>query len=195
MRATRWFVLLVVCGLVAGPVRPADAADFVQKCNGPPVSTQSGRITLVPGLNGRRVLQKLEVRISLFECSPDRTSRGSGTFRSVFVTKKARGCGLLSQTTAFKVNGSVIWKNEATSKLAITFTVAGKADTVNVTGKVTAGRFAGHKVKAAYRFKTAASPYPTTERQACANNVKPNGRGRKSVVALNTFSTQPFVVT
>src|SRR5690242_4216438 len=106
MRAVRTFLLLLVAGfsLVAlVPIDSLDAADFVQKCNGPPVSTQSGRINFSPGLNGVRVRQTLDARISLFECSPDRTSRGSGTFKARFLTTHPRACGLLSTTTRFKV--------------------------------------------------------------------------------------------
>ncbi len=198
MRAIRQVVLVLAAVLVATPVAapaPVGAATFVQKCNGPPVSTQSGRINLSPGLNGQRVRQTLDVRVSLFECSPDRTSRGSGTFKARFMTTSPRGCGLLNTTTRFKINGTVIWKNESRSTLALSFTVAGRARTVTVSGKVSAGRFKGHKVTAAYKFRSVASPHPATQHKACANKVKPNGRNRISVVALETFSTKPFVVS
>ena len=204
MRATRTFVLTIVLVLTvvlglafmlgAGAGGPVGAASFVQKCNAPRSSTQSGRLGFSPGLNGQRVRQTLDLRVSLFECSPDRTSRGSGTFKARFETRSARGCGLLNTTTRFKIKATVIWKNEARSTLTITFTIAGRARTATVAGTVSAGQFKGHKVSAAYRFESVASPYPTTQRQACANKVKPNGLNRKSVLALETFSTKPFVV-
>jgi hypothetical protein len=195
MRTTQKFVPVLVLVLGASVVQPLGAASFVQKCNGPTASTQSGRINLTPGLNGQPARQKLDVRVSLFECSPDRTSRGSGTFKSTFMTKHARACGFLSTTTAFKVKATVIWKNEHTSTLAMTFTVSGHARMVTVIGRVSAGNFKGHKVHAEYHFKPVASPYPTGLKSACANKVQPNGKGRKSVVSLDTFSTKPFVIT
>jgi hypothetical protein len=201
MRAIRTFVLVLVAVLAATPVTafvalgPVAAASFVQKCNGPPVSSQSGRINFSPGLNAKRVRQTLDARISLFECSPDRTSRGSGTFKARFMTTHPRACGLLNTTTRFKIKAAVIWKNELRSTLALVFTVAGRARTVTVSGKVSAGAFKGHKVTAAYKFRSVASPHPATQRKACANKVLPNGRDRMSVVALETFSTKPFVVS
>ena len=195
MRMMRKFAPVLVFLLGAGGVAPIGAATFVQKCNAPPVNTQSGRINLAPGLNGRPARQQLDVRVSLFECSPDRTSRGSGTFKATFLTRHARACGFLSTTTAFKVNAAVVWKNQHTSTLAITFTLSGPARTVTVTGKVSAGSFRGHKVSAEYQFKPVASPHPTGLKAACANKIPTNGAGRKSVVALETFSSKPFVIT
>jgi len=194
MRATRKFVLVLVVVLGGGAGSPSGAASFVQKCNAPRVSTQSGRINLTPGLNGQPARQTLDVRVSLFECSPDRTSRGSGTFKSTFPTEQARACGLLSSTTAFNLKGTVVWKNGHTSTLAITLTLEGRSRTVAVTGQVTGGEFNGHKVRAEYHVKPVASPYPTSLKAACANKVKANGGGRKSIVSLETFSTKPFVI-
>ena len=197
MRAMRRFVLVLglVLGTASGAVPPLGAATFVQKCNAPPVSTQSGRINFTPGLNGRPARQSLDVHVSLFECSPDRTSRGSGVFQSNFMTEHARGCGLLSDRTDFKVRAKVVWKNASISTMAITFTVYGRSRLVSVSGKVSAGQFRGHQVRAEYHFRPVASPYPAGLKQACANKVAPNGRSRKSVVALETFSTKPFVIT
>ena len=108
MRARRRILVLVLAFvLVAGVTQPVEALEFEQKCNGPHVSAQSGRITFTPGLNGKAVRQRLDVRISLFSCSPARDTRGSGTFKSSFLTKRARGCGLLSTVTAFKVKATV----------------------------------------------------------------------------------------
>ena len=75
MRAWRGLVLVVALALAIGPVSPAGAAVRAQKCSGPPPTTQSGRASLSPGLSGAKLAQEVSITVSLFSCSPARTTR------------------------------------------------------------------------------------------------------------------------
>ena len=196
MRTKRRFFLVLFLVLVTGVavVGPLGAADFVQKCNGPNATTQAGRFTLTPGVNALPAKQVIAVKVSLFSCSPASKTRGAGTLRSEFTPSAAQGCGLLRNRITYKVKAKIIWKNEDTSSMVVNYAMSGKTHVVNVSGKVTSGKFVGRKLTGQYHYTPVASPYPTRVSKACANNIKPNKRGRKSVVSLNFYKTKPFVI-
>ena len=196
MRGTRGFGVLAVLAVVAGVAGPIGAATHAQSCHGPVESTQSGRASLEPGINGLSTKQQMSWKVSLFSCSPARSTRGSGTLKSAYATA-AQTCVMLKKPKTFKETAKITWKSDATSTIAITFALTGGTRLVNVTGRVTSGLFAGKKVTGQYKYREVVSPYGVTHNgngvaQACANKVKPKKYGRIAIVALNLFTTKPF---
>ena len=196
MRVKRMFGLVTALLVVtAWGVAPAGAATPVQTCTGPSPTTQSGRATLSPGLNGLATKQTISMKISLFSCSPSVTTGGSGTLKGMFTTPTAQTCALITTPRVLNATVTIGWRNLSTSSLTLTFSLTGPTRLINVTGKVSAGLFAGHLVAGQFHYKPVVSPNGGTLSQACANKVAPGQPGRMSVVALNLFTTHHFTIT
>ncbi len=196
MWVRRMFGLVAAIALATASVlAPVGAAVPVQWCTGPPSTTQSGRATLNPGLNGLATRQNISVRISLLGCSPSAKTRGAGILKGAFPTPSAQTCALITSPHVLTAPVTITWKNLQTSALSLTLSLTGRTRLVNVTGKVTSGLFAGHLVTGQFHFTRVVSPHGYTVAEACANTVAPGGIGRISVVALNLFTTQRFVIT
>ena len=202
MRVTRRVLLAVVVTVsasVAGPLGAASSASFVQKCAGPPPSTQSGRASLAPGVNRLSVSQQISMRVSLFDCSPASASRGAGTLRTTIVPKGSQTCTMLTAPKVFKATAVIAWKNDKKSTLSLTFSLTGATRLMNLQGKVTSGQFKGHSVTGQLRYALVVSPignYPNGDgvTQACKNKVPPQKHGRVDISSLKLYSTKHFVI-
>jgi hypothetical protein len=199
MRATRGFVLAMGLALLLGTMSPAGAAARPQKCSGPPPTTQSGRAALSPGLNALKLPQKITINLSLFSCSPARTTRGSGSLKVTITIKASQTCGLLTNPHLLKGTATITWKDELTSTVPMTFSTTGATQFVNVSGTVTKGLFKNHPVTAQLHYADVVSPHGVSSNgpgiaQACKNKTMPNKYGRVSIVALTFVTTKSFVV-
>ena len=200
MRVTRRLTLVVVAAaLAAGMTPPVGASTFTQKCDGPPASTQSGRMTFTPGLNRLSVKQQIDVKISLFDCSPARDTRGAGTLRSTITPKGSQTCQLVTLAHVFNATAKVTWKDDKTSTMSMAFSLTGKTQLMNLKGKVTKGLYKNHSVTGQVKFKIVVSPIGTNPNgdgsaQACKNKVAPHKFGRVAISALNLYSTKHFVI-
>jgi hypothetical protein len=199
MRATRGFVLAMGLALLLGTMSPAGAAARPQKCSGPPPTTQSGRASLSPGLNALKLPQKIAISLSLFSCSPARTTRGSGSLKTTITIKASQTCGLLTNPHLLKGTATITWKDELTSTVPMTFSTTGATQFVNVSGTVSKGLFKNHPVTAQLHYAAVVSPHGVSSNgpgiaQACKNKTKPNKYGRVSIVALTFVTTKSFVV-
>jgi hypothetical protein len=195
----RLVVMAVVVAIVASAPVASGAASFVQRCNGPPPSTQSGRASFVPGVNGLSIAQTISVKVSLFDCSPNRATRGAGTVQSTIKPKGRQTCGTFFNTpTTWKSTAKVVWKDEKTSTLSVTYSLTGKTHFINIKGKVTTGLFKGHALTAQLKYKLVVAPiasYPHGDgvAQACANKLKPGNRNRVEISAIDVYTTKRFV--
>ena len=199
MRAWRGLVLVIALAIAIGPVSPAGAAVRAQKCSGPPPTTQSGRASLAPGLSGAKLAQEVSISVSLFSCSPARTTRGSGTLKTTIKIKAAQTCELLQNPHTLKGNAVITWKDEFTSTIPMTFALSGASQFVTVTGTVTKGLFKDHPVTGRLHYAEVVSPHGVSSNgpgiaQACKNKTKPNHYGRVSIVSLTFVTTSAFVV-
>jgi hypothetical protein len=200
MRATRGFVLIVVLALAIGSVGPAGASvGAQQKCSGPAPTTQSGRAALTPGLNGSQHAQEISITVSLFSCSPARTTRGSGSLKSTIKVKAPQTCELLHNPHTLKGTAVITWKDEYTSTIPMTFTLSGASQYVNVTGTVNKGLFKDHPVTGQLHYAEVVSPHGVSSNgpgiaKACKNKTQVNHYGRISIVTLTFVTTKGFVV-
>jgi hypothetical protein len=200
MRVTRGFVLVVTLAIVLGTMSPVGAtAARPQKCSGPPATTQSGRASLTPGLSALGSAQKVVLAVSLFSCSPARTTRGSGSLKSTLTIKAPQTCGLLTNPHTVKATAVITWKDEFTSTIPMTFSLTGASQFVNVTGTVSSGLFKNHPITGQLHYADVVSPHGVSSNgpgiaQACKNKTKPNKYGRVSIVALTFVTTKSFVV-
>ena len=92
------FVVGAVAVIIAAlpPIGPLGAAGKAQSCDRPAPPTQSGRAAIAPGLNASKSPQQIAFTISLFSCSPARSTRGAGTLKSSITIKAAQTCSLLA---------------------------------------------------------------------------------------------------
>ncbi len=199
MRATRGFVLMMVFALAFGTMSPAGAAGRAQKCSGPPPTTQSGRAALSPGLSGAKLAQQVVITVSLFSCSPARTTRGSGSLKTTIKIKAPQTCELLQNPHILHGTAVITWKDEFTSTVPMTFSLTGASQFVNVTGTVSKGLFKNHPVSGQLHYADVVSPHGVSSNgpgiaQACKNKTKPNRYGRISIVSLTFVTTKSFVV-
>ena len=196
MRGRFAFVAVVV--LVGGATVPLGASTFAQRCEGPPSSTESGRAAFVPGVNRLSTAQHVTVKISLFGCSPARSTRGAGTLRTIITPRGTQTCSLFSTRTVWKTAGAIVWKDTKTSTLALTVTLT-SVRLINVAGTVTSGLFKNHPLTGQLRYLEVVS-FSGGHRQgdpvseACANKIAPHKPGRIAITAINLFTTRHFIV-
>jgi hypothetical protein len=175
---------------------PAGAASPAQVCTGPSSTTQAGRATLDPGLNGRASTQKVGLTDHLFSCTASAVTGTSGVLKSTFTPTAAQTCALVTTPHVLgNKTATITWKNATISVMTLTFSLTGSSRLVNVTGHVRTGPFAGHSVTAQFRYQPVVSPNPDTVAEACANHVVPGGSGRIKVIWLNLFMTKHFAIT
>ena len=200
MRASRGIVLVVALALAICSVSPAGAsAGAQQKCSGPAPTTQSGRAALSPGLNGVKLAQEISITVSLFSCSPARTTRGSGTLKTTIKVKAPQTCELLHNPHTLKGTAVITWKDEYTSTIPMTFTLSGASQYVTVTGTVSKGLFKNHPVTGQLHYAEVVSPHGVSSNgpgiaKACKNKTQVNHYGRISIVTLTFVTTKEFVV-
>ena len=201
MIGTRRFVLVAVVVIVAAcPLGPLGAAGKAQLCDRPAPPTQSGRATIAPGLNASKSPQQIALTISLFSCSPARSTRGAGTLKSSITIKAAQTCSLLSHPHILRGKTTIKWKAEFTSSVAVYFSFSGTSHNVNATGKITKGLFKNHPVSGRFHFTESVSGHGGTPgnsdiSKACKNKTAPNRNGRLSISGLTFVTTKPFVIT
>jgi len=194
------FVFFVVLAVTASPTGSVGAASFAQQCDGPPATTQSGRALLAPGVNALRIAQTVSVKVSLFNCSPARATRGSGRLRTTVKPEGSQTCKMFSAPTKWNAAAHVTWKDNATSTLSMTLSLAGPSHLINLTGKVTSGLFRNHTVTGQFRYIEVVSPagkYTGSKgiARACANRVAPTKFGRIVISALDLYTTKHFVIS
>ena len=187
-------------GVAAGVMRPLGAAGKVQECVGPSPPRQSGRAMIAPGLNASKAPQQFVLKVSMFSCSPARTTRGAGTLKSTITIKTPQACGLLTDPHALlRANATITWKDDFTSTLALTFSFVGSTHDVNTTGKVIKGLFKDHLVTVRFHYGDLVSGHggaPSNSEivQACRNKIAPHKHGRHSIDALTFVTTKSFVI-
>jgi len=154
---------------------------------------------LSPGLNGLKLAQTIVLTVSLFSCAPAKTTHGSGSLKSTILIQAGQRCGLLTTPHTLKANATITWKDQRKSTIRMTFSLAGRAQLVNVTGTVAGGLFKNHAVTGQLHFTDVVSPHGVSSNgpgiaRACQNKTRPNKYGRVSIVALRFFSTRSFVI-
>jgi hypothetical protein len=88
-------------------------------------------------------------------CTPKAKTGGSGNFTSTLKSTKAGSCTTLVQGgNVLKGTAKTVWKNHKVTKMNITVkTGTGtKYNIATITGKVTSGLFAGHKITGQVKF-------------------------------------------
>jgi hypothetical protein len=201
MGRQRWFLLLIVSvGMLAGAVGASGAAAQTQVCDGPLPPTQSGRVTITPGLNASKAPQHLALNISLFSCSPARSTRGAGTMKSTITIKAGQTCSLLSQPHTLVGSATITWKDELISTFTVRLSLSGSTHNIDLSGKVTKGLFKNHPVSARFHFADTVSGQGGNATNseivnACKNKVVPNHNGRVSINGLTLVTTKELVIT
>jgi hypothetical protein len=190
---------VVVLACVLATTTPVGAAVQPQKCAGPPATMQSGRATLSPGVSGLELPQKIALTVSLFSCTPARTTRGSGSLKTTITIKAPQKCGLLTNPHILKATVTITWKDGHKSTIPTTFSLTGASRFVNVSGTVSAGLFKNHAVTGQLHYSDVVSPHGISSNgpgiaRACTNTTRPNKYGRVSIVALTFVTTKSFVV-
>jgi hypothetical protein len=199
MRGSRGLIVAVVLGLVAGAMGPAGATRMTQQCDGPAPTIQSGRATITPGLNALSMPQQIVVKITLFSCSPNSSTRGQGTLKTTIKLKTGQTCALLTHPRTLRATATITWKDTFTSVLALTLALSGKSQNVHATAKVIHGLFKNHVVDGQFHDQDVVSPsgvshHRTGVAQACANQAGPKMPGRVSISGLTFNTTRPFVI-
>jgi hypothetical protein len=151
-------------------------------------------------VNRLSVAQQIAFKVSLFDCSPARTTRGAGTLRASITPKGSQTCALLTAARVFKTPAKITWKDEKVSNLSLTLSFTGASQKINVKAKVTNGLFKGHSVSGQFKYKTVVTPlgnYPNGDgtAQACINKVPPQKFGRIAITAINSYNTKDFVIS
>ena len=200
MRRTRGFVLVVGLATVLGTVSPVGAAvSSAEVHRDRRTTTQSGRASLSPGLSGVKFAQEVALTVSLFSCSPARTTRGSGTLKTTIKIKAPQTCELLQHPHILKGTAVITWKAEIQSTIPMTFTLSGASQRVAMTGTVTKGLFKDHPVTGELHYGAVVSPHGVSSNgpgiaQACKNTDQAQPHGRVSIVSLTFVTTKSFVV-
>jgi hypothetical protein len=141
---------LGVGSVVAVAAAPSGAAAPAQKC-----THLTGSATLSPGINNTARTQTAKATGKLTGCTPaSGKTGGSGTLSATLKITKGNCTNLAKGGQHFTGNAKTVWKNKKTSTYALTFTTGkGKTATVaTITGHVSAGLFAGHKVTGGVKF-------------------------------------------
>jgi hypothetical protein len=193
-------MVVIIAASPIGRIGPLGAAGKAQLCDRPAPPTQSGRATVAPGLNASKSPQQIALTISLFSCSPARSTRGAGTLKSAITIKAAQTCALLGRPHILTGKTTIVWKAEFTSTLAVSFSFSGTSHNVTATGKVTKGLFKNHPFSGRFHFTEAVSGHGGTPgnsdiAKACKNRTAPNRNGRLSISGLTFVTTKPFVIT
>lgn len=190
--------LLVAGAMSVAAPAAVGATGPVQKCSGPAATTQSGRTTISPGINGLATAQSEVWTIHLFQCAPQTATGGSGTL-TIKLTTAPITCAVLTTSHVWHTSATVKWKNGATSTIPLAVTTTGPTHLANLSGKISAGLFTGHTLTGQLSVKTVVSPNGHTQAQACANKVAP-GHGtsavpRIAIVGFTHNTTQPIKIT
>ncbi len=116
--------------------------------------TLSGTAVFTPGLSTTPHNQTINAKGSLSGCTPSTKTGGAGTLTSTIKSPNASCQSLAKGGQTTKGTSKVTWKNKKTSTIAITLKTGtgSAATTANVTGKVTAGLFAGHLISGQLKF-------------------------------------------
>jgi len=192
------FAFVAVVVLVGGATVPLGASTFAQKCEGPPSSTESGRAAFVPGVNRLSTAQQVTAKITLFGCSPARSTRGAGTLRAVITPTGTLTCSLFSTRTVWRTVGTIVWKDTKTSTLALTLTLT-SVRLMNVAGTVTSGLFKNHPLTGQLRYSeivafSGGHHHGDPVSAACANKIAPHRSGRIAITAINLVTTRHFII-
>ncbi|HEY1739143.1 MAG TPA: hypothetical protein VGI86_10550 [Acidimicrobiia bacterium] len=125
----------------------ATAATAVQTCG-----SLKGTVALSPGLSTTPKSQTVTAKGNAAKCTPSKATGGAGTLAAT--THIANGsCQALASGTTLPLKGSIKWKNGKTSSVTMNAKTTSKAPTTaNITGKVSAGLFAGKTITGQIKF-------------------------------------------
>jgi hypothetical protein len=145
------FVMALAMGTFGLGAAPASAAP-VQKC-----AKVTGTITMSPGLSATSTSnQKVIIKGTEKSCKPAAKTKGSGTFKSVLVLKKANCTVLAKGNITFKGTATTKWKSGKTTTYSVTYHDGSgslnKISTITMTGKATKGLFVGKKFTAGFKI-------------------------------------------
>jgi hypothetical protein len=184
--------LLTVATAVVVPTT-VGAASFVQRCAAPISSVQSGRQTIVPGINGLATAQKVTSKVNLFQCSATKATGRSGVLLTTMKTGPV-DCTAFTTSHVWNMSATIKWVNKTTSTATLTFATSGASRLADVTGTITAGVFSGHSVTAQFKWKPIISPNSKKFPDACANTVATGTQGRVKIIGDVELTTKPFTV-
>jgi len=146
-----------------------------------------------------RLPQQVGLKITLFSCSPNSSTRGEGTLKTTIKLKTGQTCALLTHPHTLRTTATITWKDKFTSVLALTLALSGKSQNVHATAKVIHGLFKNHLVSGQFHDHDIISPSGTPHHrtgiaQACMNQAGPKMYGRVSISGLTFNTTKPFVI-
>jgi len=188
-------LLITVASIVSVPTTlgAATTAATGVKCTGPSSVDQAGRQTIAPGINGLATVQTVTSRVHLFKCVGKTRTGGSGMLRTSLTTE-AVTCTAFTSPHVWKPTATIVWKNNATSTLKLSFATTGSSRKALVTGKVSAGLFSGRTVTAEFKWAPLISPGSQKIPDACANTIAYGDSGRASIVGDVVFRTKAFSI-
>jgi hypothetical protein len=134
------FVMGAAPGVAAGPS---------QSC-----AHLTGSATLSPGLTGVPADQTVTAKGTLTSCAPSATTGGSGTISATIKIKKGSCQGLATGNQSLSGTAVTKWKNGKSSTYSVTFKTGtgSNIQVATITGKVSAGLFAGKNVSGQIKF-------------------------------------------
>jgi hypothetical protein len=185
--------LLTVATVAAMPAS-VGAAPAVQRCLAPLPDKQSGRQEIAPGINGLATKQTITSKVNLFQCSDAKGTGRSGVL-TTSLTSCTLSCTAFTSPHTWNFAGSIKWVNKTTSTLKLAYKTTGASRLANVTGTVTAGVYAGHKVSVQFKWKPIISPHTNKVPDACANTVATGEKGRIKIVGHIVSTTKVFTIT
>jgi hypothetical protein len=146
-----------------------------------------------------RLPQQIALKITLFSCSPNNSTRGEGTLRTTITLKTGQTCALLTNPHTLRTTATITWKDNFTSVLALTLALSGRSQNVHASAKVIHGLFKNHVVSGQFHDEDVVSPsalshHRTGIAQACTNQAGPKMPGRVSISGLTFNTTKPFVI-
>jgi hypothetical protein len=111
----------------------------------------SGSSTIKPGLTGTAQNQTSTLSGKLTNCTGSGGVK-SGSFKGTLHAKNVN-CGSLSKPNASFGSGTmnVTWNTKKTSTATVTVKTASPVGTFKLTGKITKGQFAGHKISGTFK--------------------------------------------
>jgi hypothetical protein len=115
----------------------------------------TGTLTMKPGLGPAAADQTVTIVGAESGCKVASKTGGTGSFKSVLKLKKASCATLVKGGTTFSGAATTTWKNKKTTKYSVTYKdgKGSAVSTITMTGKATAGLFAGHNFAGGFTIK------------------------------------------
>ena len=138
---------------------PTGASTPLQVC-----AHLNGSATFAPGLSTIARTNTISARATESGCTPVARTGGAGALSSTIRVVKGTCAKFALGGQRLSATGATTWKNGAVSRYSFTFATGTGANVLvaRISGRVTAGLFAGHRISGAVRFATVGSPNCTT---------------------------------